>query len=466
MYWNEIKRFFEKLETFPKIAFVFFGCGFARAWLWWALSTIYHSPTFPGIDAQTGHLIFDLGEVVGFLGLSFLAFKASPFYKRPSVLAMATVSMIMCSGLILVARGTDVPSSFAIAIVFLGGFGYALMLLLWLELFGCLTTKNMILAWTGSFFVGLLTWTLFEASQTDFYYYIMSLLPLMCCLMLLRGFWKLPEKVLPEKMRQRPVVPWKLAIVLSMFALAFGIGDVITGMNMFSSASRMGMALPELLVLVGVVFFSKRFTLRHLISAASLFIVAGLVFAFFFESSGIAPFVLLNMSSEIYLILSYTIACAIGHQTRSSAIFLCGLFAGLYKIFLQIGKATSLFLIDSVHADSLVLPLLGAVIILITVASSIALIQDQSLIEKISWKQQSDSLETIGYARIVEDHKLTPKESSVLLMLSQGLDSSEIAEELFLAPSTVRVHISSIYKKLDVHSRKELQNILHNNKVT
>jgi len=50
---------------------------------------------------------------------------------------------------------------------------------------------------------------------------------------------------------------------------------------------------------------------------------------------------------------------------------------------------------------------------------------------------------------------LTPRERDVLHLLSEGLDGVAIAEQLFLAPATVRNHIQHILGKLGVHSRAE-----------
>jgi LuxR family maltose regulon positive regulatory protein len=50
---------------------------------------------------------------------------------------------------------------------------------------------------------------------------------------------------------------------------------------------------------------------------------------------------------------------------------------------------------------------------------------------------------------------LTEREAQVLRLLAAGLSSTEVAEELVLAVSTVRSYIKTIYSKLDVHSREE-----------
>jgi LuxR family maltose regulon positive regulatory protein len=50
---------------------------------------------------------------------------------------------------------------------------------------------------------------------------------------------------------------------------------------------------------------------------------------------------------------------------------------------------------------------------------------------------------------------LTERELEVLRMLNSQLSIPEIAQELYIAPSTVRSHVRSIYGKLDVHGRIE-----------
>lgn len=55
----------------------------------------------------------------------------------------------------------------------------------------------------------------------------------------------------------------------------------------------------------------------------------------------------------------------------------------------------------------------------------------------------------------VEGLKLTSRETEVLEQLSKGLNYNNIADNLFLSPSTVRKHIENIYTKLQVHNKLE-----------
>lgn len=50
---------------------------------------------------------------------------------------------------------------------------------------------------------------------------------------------------------------------------------------------------------------------------------------------------------------------------------------------------------------------------------------------------------------------LTARERDVLELICEGLADKEIAARLKLAPNTVRNHVSTVYSKLDVHSRSE-----------
>jgi DNA-binding CsgD family transcriptional regulator len=53
------------------------------------------------------------------------------------------------------------------------------------------------------------------------------------------------------------------------------------------------------------------------------------------------------------------------------------------------------------------------------------------------------------------DGELTERELDVLRLLSGELSTRQMAQSLYVSPSTVRIHIKSIYRKLRVSSRKE-----------
>lgn len=63
-------------------------------------------------------------------------------------------------------------------------------------------------------------------------------------------------------------------------------------------------------------------------------------------------------------------------------------------------------------------------------------------------------------AKVAEQYDLTPREAEVFVLLARGRDAKYIEDVLFISNSTVKAHRHNIYRKLDVHSRQELLNII------
>jgi DNA-binding NarL/FixJ family response regulator len=55
-----------------------------------------------------------------------------------------------------------------------------------------------------------------------------------------------------------------------------------------------------------------------------------------------------------------------------------------------------------------------------------------------------------------EETSLTEREKEVLQCLVEGLSNKEIAEKLFISDKTVKIHVSKIFKKLNVKSRSQV----------
>ena len=55
---------------------------------------------------------------------------------------------------------------------------------------------------------------------------------------------------------------------------------------------------------------------------------------------------------------------------------------------------------------------------------------------------------------------LTSREWEIMELLRQGLSTEDVAGRLFVSPGTIRVHVSSVLKKLQVKSRSEAFKVL------
>lgn len=74
-----------------------------------------------------------------------------------------------------------------------------------------------------------------------------------------------------------------------------------------------------------------------------------------------------------------------------------------------------------------------------------------------------EELDATGAAPRVKDFQgvdsLTPSEKRVAGLAVGGMTNREIAQSLFVTPKTVEVHLSNVYRKLDVKSRRELPGV-------
>ncbi|MBE9242737.1 response regulator transcription factor [Synechocystis salina] len=68
--------------------------------------------------------------------------------------------------------------------------------------------------------------------------------------------------------------------------------------------------------------------------------------------------------------------------------------------------------------------------------------------------QHSPSSPTVP-ALAMADNPLTKRELEILALVARGKSNQEIADELYIAPGTVRVHIHTILRKLEVRDRTQ-----------
>ena len=60
-----------------------------------------------------------------------------------------------------------------------------------------------------------------------------------------------------------------------------------------------------------------------------------------------------------------------------------------------------------------------------------------------------------------KDFQLTERELEVLILMAEGLNNRQIAEQLYLSRSTIKFHVSSILGKMGVNSRTEAVSVAH-----
>ena len=96
---------------------------------------------------------------------------------------------------------------------------------------------------------------------------------------------------------------------------------------------------------------------------------------------------------------------------------------------------------------------LGAVRLSVQMKSTSAFVLQGTDEEPTKGYQKSDNQQTIR----IDEAVLTPAQLHVLDLAAEGLSEKEIADKMHCTYSTIHTHFKAIYKKLDVHTRAELQ---------
>jgi two-component system nitrate/nitrite response regulator NarL len=80
---------------------------------------------------------------------------------------------------------------------------------------------------------------------------------------------------------------------------------------------------------------------------------------------------------------------------------------------------------------------------------------DRLTLGKLLWQLSSHDKDSIDPQK-KKISSLTDRERQVVALIAEGLKNKQIAERLFISPTTVTHHLSSIYSKLGVKDRLEL----------
>lgn len=70
--------------------------------------------------------------------------------------------------------------------------------------------------------------------------------------------------------------------------------------------------------------------------------------------------------------------------------------------------------------------------------------------------QEAPPAEALSEAKRIRLQSLTPREKEIFALLLQGQKMKEIAAELGVQFTTVSFHMTSLYKKLEIHDRAQL----------
>ncbi len=142
-----------------------------------------------------------------------------------------------------------------------------------------------------------------------------------------------------------------------------------------------------------------------------------------------------------------------------------GFAQGCLQLGVLAGELSARYLATSYEGDAILFANIGfALIVLLSLSTA-------ALPESYPTQQYANSNRSTGesspdeiFNEISLRYMLSARESEILSLLAKGRSQPYIQEILFLSKSTVSTHVKHIYKKLGVHSKQELLNLVDDEK--
>lgn len=441
--------------------------------LWWAwLLVSLTSPTLFTINSS------DYSHHSSLLSIAAVASGAAlscfiAFLGHHSLIYRTAKTLIVSSGILLAGATLYVSflASNNISIIISGiiiGIAISLLQIYWGALiFSQLDSKTSIGVITIVAFLCGLVIAFSISDRGVFGACIVSLLPLVCSAILIYKSTSfsapLSEYETNTDARRRIPVPFDVALIIIGYATAFGImrflflpSNFSAGINsFFTTLAACSVAALILLVIVGLF---REITISLVLVVALPLITLGIFILSLVEAENLTmEFALMNSGVRSVDIITWILLANLSRRSPSQAVFIFGIGRGLGCIGALLG-----FLIGS-HVDSTYSLSISLFVFLILFAISIGSFvrhfnQLRALEPKAKKGSETSKFEV--YETIASEFNLSKREKEVLLLLGSGRSVDYIAKQLVIANSTVSSHVKNIYRKLDIHNRQDLIDLI------
>ena len=348
------------------------------------------------------------------------------------------------------------------------GFGTALLMIEWGRIFGYLGPQEVlyqgiVAMLCSAVLVGALSFAPIIVGQLIF---VLVPIPLAICLY--RALCDLPRKNLYQHGLDATLkVPNKFLITAFLHGLSLGvlfgsllvIGDQATG-SLFAAIS---FVIAALLLLLTALFVKMDF--NHLIYQIGFGITATGAFLI----AIIADVPLVGISFQLvgfcYVHLVMWGLCSyLTKNFRLPAIWVVSLPTCCLMIGQLLGGNISNILTQ--RPDMFYwIQIMAMVMVFVLLMASLFMFSNRNLttgwgLVLPSQRLTSDSsLESVAQQLTIENN-ITPREAEIFLLMARGRNRRVISEELVVSEETIKSHINSIYRKLDIHSQQELLDLV------
>lgn len=462
--------------------------GFSVHWVWiWCVfwSTIFYNEN-PSVSMdiiqglQLEFLVLEplwvlslasnVLTMVVLLVVSYFRNPLSAIKGMPQGAAVVTViGTVAISHETLIAAG-----SYALGVYLAGsaltGIGSAMIVVLWAELFASLGAKKTVLYSVSALLLGSVMYLIIHLLPLVVAQTVVAGLPIVGVVCFFRFRSSVPLLLRSDNIQrvvEKP--PYRMIVIAVFFGISFGAMK-----GLIAPAESEWIAARDLLNIVAIVGGSVaiyvttsifKMDFDHLTYQVALpLMAAGFLFLPLHEPWNILGTAVHQFGYQYFYIVLWALWSVLVMRPNVPAgwIVSWGMLSIQFGQFVgSIAAAFSLRLISS----DLGLAMLSASIIFIILLISLFSFGKGSantgwgFVRPIEIEDSSSPFEKAG-TRLARRCHLSPREMDVFFLLAKGRNKAYISDELVIGVETVKSHIKSIYRKIDVHSQQELIDLL------
>lgn len=440
------------------------GLAFLRAW-----STTFFSEAlmFGGSNTDvsgwgtTVHQISLYMLVATFFAVGFLCKMDFPGVRRRPYGVVSLAAILLGSALVLAAVFMmEEPQLMLVVGAVLTGIGSAMMTVAWGYVYSKMDLRPLFVASVGSTFLAALIVLAFHSCTALTFVVLAILAPVASALCLAQSLSSDNglEARMAEEARCEDRVGFASMLIgtflLSAVIGALGACSRVVGGVADDSSLFVRMVLLALVIVVMLLFnVSRAGTLLFAAGLALAVILLALPFAQ--SGQGVALNCELGMCIGRAVIWAY-LACMFVHFKLPPLIHF-GLGLGCHFLGINIGGElfSKVFLgmpVSNSPAGMFVFSLSCMFVLILPYLISVHVANRNA-----KWKERSDGEELDARQekidRIAVEYGLTEREKEIFGLISQGLSSKAVEEKLSISASTVSTHVSSVYRKMGIHSK-------------
>ena len=255
------------------------------------------------------------------------------------------------------------------------------------------------------------------------------------------------------------------------------IGVIVATANELNAASDPGLSAIHLilqfflasvsapLIMLAINFFSRRHHFGFGYRPVLVFMVFGVItipfFALVSQTSnwimliGFHCFDLMLWSLLADLSYRFHVSPILAFGLGRGALYLANAFGSCLGVFVQLNYLNS--------SDFIALTAASTIITLFLVVTFSFVLTEQDLISFHGVeKDGKPGLVMQSCNRLAEEYGLSPREEAVIRLLVKGRSIIRIQEELYMSKGTVNTHLHHIYRKLGIHNKQEILDLVEN----